>query len=122
MEEVESKYDILVDNYINTITSMLKVHEDLVAATNDLIKQTYICHEKQIQRLEKEIKQKDEMNMIILQVLIELLLSTWNIVDVLNRKLDEMISILDDMFKHLAAQAPKSEAHDTLTLQLNTDL
>ena len=56
MEEVNAKYNTLVDHYLNTITSMLKFHDDLVATTNDLIKQTHILHKKQIQRLEKEIK------------------------------------------------------------------
>ena len=65
MEEVDTKYDTLVDHYLNTITSMLKVHDDLVAATNNLINQTHVRHEKQIQRMEKEIKKKDEMNMIL---------------------------------------------------------
>lgn len=102
MEEVGTKYDILVYQYLNTITSMLKVHDDLVAAANDLIKQNHVLHEKQIQRMEKEIKKMDEMNMMIQQVLIKLLCSTWNIVDVPNRKCDEMIAILSNMFKLLS--------------------
>ena len=65
VEELDSKYDALVDNYLNTISSMLKVHEDLVYATNDLIKKNHVRHEKKIQRLEKEIWKKDEMNLII---------------------------------------------------------
>ena len=65
MEQVEKKYDASVDHYLDTITQMLKVHDDLVAATKDLIKQTHVRHEKQIQRLEKEIRKKDEMNLIM---------------------------------------------------------
>ena len=38
VEQIDSKYDALVDNYLNTISSMLKVHDDLVSATNKLIK------------------------------------------------------------------------------------
>ena len=38
MEQVDSKYDALVENYLQTITSMLKVHDDLVSTTNELIK------------------------------------------------------------------------------------
>ena len=101
---------------------MLKVHDDLVSVTNDLIKQTHVHHEKQIQRLEKEIRKKDEMNLIIQQVLIKLLRSTWNIIDVPNRKFDEMIAILSSTFKHLSEQAPTAEAYDTLSLQLTTGL
>lgn len=44
---------------------MLKVHDDLVSATNKLIKQTHIFYEKQIQALEKEIRGKDGMNLIM---------------------------------------------------------
>ena len=44
MEEVKSKYDASVEHYLDTITSMLKVHDDLVSATNDLIKQTPSHH------------------------------------------------------------------------------
>lgn len=49
IEKVEHKYDTSVDHYMETITNMLKVHDDLVAATNDLIKKTHVRHEKQIQ-------------------------------------------------------------------------
>lgn len=52
------------------IATMLKVYDDMISATNELIKQIYVRQEKQIQRLEKEIKKKDEMNLIIQQVLI----------------------------------------------------
>ena len=73
IKEIKATYDASVEHYLDTITMMLKVHEVLVIATNDLIKQTHIRHGKQIQRLEKEIKKKDEMNLIIQQVLIKLL-------------------------------------------------
>ena len=82
---------------------MLKVHGELVSATNELIKQNHGCHKKQIQRLEKEINKKDEMKLIIQQFLIKQLRSTWNIVDVLNRKFDEMLAVLGHLFDHLAA-------------------
>ena len=62
------------------------------------------------------------MNLIIQQVLIKLLRSTWNIVDVPNHKFDEMISILSTTFKHLSEQAPTAETYDTLSLQLTSDL
>lgn len=40
--------------------------------------------------------------------------------DVRNTKFDEMLSILQELFNHLKAQVPTTEAYDTLTLQLNT--
>ena len=61
---------------------MLKIHDDMLNASNELIKQTRIHHEKQIQHLEKEIRKKDEMNLIMQQVLIKILRACWNIVDV----------------------------------------
>ena len=95
IEEVEHKYDTSVDHYLETITNMLKVHDDLVAATNDLIKKTHVGHEKQIQRLGKEIRKKDGMNLIMQQVLLKLIKAAWHIVDVPNHKFDEMILILE---------------------------
>ena len=65
IEEVEAKYDAFVDHYLDTITTMLKVHDDLVVTTNNLINQTHAHHKKQILRFEKEVKKKDEMNLII---------------------------------------------------------
>lgn len=55
IEEVEQKYDASVDHYLDTITKMLNVLDDLVSATNELIKQTHFHHEKKIQRLESQI-------------------------------------------------------------------
>lgn len=95
---------------------MLKVHGDMIDATNELIKQTQVHHEKQIQRLEKEIRKKDEMNLIMQEVLIKLLRDYWNIVDVSNNKFDDMLSILGQLFDHLKAQAPTAESYDALTL------
>lgn len=92
----------------------------MIGATNELIKQNYVRHEKQIQRMEKEIKKKDGTNLIMQQVLIKLLKECWNIVDVRNHKFDEMLSILVRLFDHLIALAPTTEAFDTLTLQINT--
>lgn len=54
------------------------------------------------------------------QVLINLLRECWNIMDVPNHKFYDMFSILGKLFDHLKAQAPTAEAHDALTLQLNT--
>ena len=53
LEEVKHKYNDSLDHYISTTTTMLKIHEDMISATNELIKQTHVRYEKQIQRLEK---------------------------------------------------------------------
>lgn len=60
------------------------------------------------------------MNLIMQQVLLKLLRAYWNIVDVLNNKFDEILSVLQELFNHLKAQAPTVEAYNTLTLQLKT--
>lgn len=53
------------------------------------------------------------------QVIIKLLKVCWNIVNVLNNKFDEILSILGQLFNHLKAQVPTTEAYDALTLQIN---
>ena len=55
VEEVEKKSNESLDHYLDTINIMLKVQEDMIGATNELIKQTHVPHEKQIKRMEKEI-------------------------------------------------------------------
>lgn len=85
-----------------------------------LVKQTHVRHEKKIQRLENEIRKKDEMNLIMQQVLLKILRACWNIVDVPNNKFDDMVPILGKHFDHLKAQTPTVEAYDALTLQINT--
>lgn len=73
LEEVEQKYNTSLDHYINTTSTMLKIHEDMISATKKLIKKTHVQHENHIQRLEKEIKKEDELNHIMQQVLIKLI-------------------------------------------------
>ena len=46
LEEVEKKYNLSLDHYLDTITTMLKVHDDMINATNELIKQTHVRYEK----------------------------------------------------------------------------
>lgn len=94
---------------------MLKIQGDMNSATSELIKQTHVHLEKQIQRLEKEIRKKDEMNMIMQNVLIKLIRDIWNIVDVPNNNFDKMLVIIDETFAHLKAQAPTAEAYDSLS-------
>lgn len=103
VEEFEAKYNEILDHYLDTITTMLKVHHDMIGSTNELIKQTNVRHEKQMKRLEKEIQKKDEMNLIMQNVLIMLLRACWNIMDVPNHKFGEMLSILSQLFDHLKA-------------------
>lgn len=59
------------------------------------------------------------MNLIIQQVLIKLLQVSQNIVDALNHKFIEIISIMGHLFDPLKAQALTVEAYDALTLQMN---
>ena len=59
IEEVEQKYNESYDYYLETITTMLKVHDDMLTASNELIKQTHIRHEKEIQSLEKIYPEKE---------------------------------------------------------------
>ncbi|CAI9282188.1 unnamed protein product [Lactuca saligna] len=42
-------------------------------ATNEIISQTHVRHENQIQILEKEVQDKDDINLIMQQVLIKVL-------------------------------------------------
>lgn len=44
---------------------MLEIHDDIIIATNEFIKQTHVRHEKSIQILEMEILQKDDMTIVM---------------------------------------------------------
>lgn len=46
IEEVEQKSDTSINHYLDKITRMLKVHDDLVVATNEFIKKTHVGHAK----------------------------------------------------------------------------
>ena len=98
---------------------MLKVYDGMLSATYKLIKQTHVRHEKKILRLEKEIRKKNELNLIMQQVLIKILMDYWNIFDVPNNKFDEILSILSSLFDHLKAQAPTVATYDALSKQIN---
>lgn len=65
LEEENESYKDNLDHHLFTINTMLKIHDDMIFATNKLIKQTHDCHEIQTQRLEKEIIHKDAMNMVM---------------------------------------------------------
>ncbi|CAH1427701.1 unnamed protein product [Lactuca virosa] len=91
----------------------------MISATNKLIKQTHVRHEKKIQRLEKEIWKKDKMNLIMQQVLIKLLRACLNIVDVPNNKFEECSRFLGSLFDHLKAQAPTVESYESLSKHIN---
>lgn len=73
---------------------MLKIHDDIISATNELIKQTHVHYENQIQHLEKEIKQKNGFHMIMHQVLIKSIRSVQHFMDTPNQKFEDMILIL----------------------------
>ena len=53
------------------------------------------------------------------QVLIKLVQACWNIVEFPNKKFDEMLSILGNLFDHLESQAPTVESYDALTMQIS---
>ena len=99
-----------MDYHISTITTMLKVHDDMFSATNTLIKQTHVRHEKQIQRLENEIDHKEAMKTVMQEILIMVIRADQHHLDVSNYKFDEMLHIIDEKFNHLKAQAPTTEA------------
>ena len=82
---------------------MLKVHDDMLYATNTLINQTDVHHEKHIQRLEKEIHYKDAMNTVMQEVLIKVIHAAQRHLSVPNYKFDEMLLILDETFAQLKA-------------------
>lgn len=92
----------------------------MISATNEMIKQTHVQHEKQIQRLEKEIKKKDEMNLIMHHVLLKILWAFWNIADVPNNKFDEILFIIASLVHQLKAQDPTTKAYNSLSNQMNT--
>lgn len=92
-----------MDYHITTINIMLKVHDDMLYATNTLINQTDVHHEKYIQRLEKEIRYKDTMNMVMQEVLIKVIHAAQRHLNVSNYKFDEMLLILYETFAQLKA-------------------
>ena len=73
---------------------MLKIHDDVISSINKIIKQTHVHHEKQIQRLEKEIKQKDGFSLIIQEVIIKVIHSAQNFVDTPNHKFDTILLVM----------------------------
>lgn len=101
---------------------MLKVHDDLVSATNKLIKQTHIFYEKQIQALEKEIRGKDGMNLIMQQTFIKAIRSTQHFVDTTNHNFDEILSISQDAMKTVEGKTSNVDACDNLTKIANVSL
>lgn len=119
LEEAEAHYNENLDHPPSTINTMLKIHNDMISAINEKIKQTYVNHEKKIQRLEKEIIHKDAMNKVMQEVLIKGVRLTQHFVDIPNHKFNEMIIIIDEAFDHLKAQAPGAEDYDTISKQIN---
>lgn len=60
--------------------------------------------------------------MIMQQVLMKLIQACWNIVDILNNKFDEILTILGPLFDDIKAQAPNAEAYISLSLSLNKSI
>ncbi|CAI9277365.1 unnamed protein product [Lactuca saligna] len=53
LEEVGEHYKDKLDHILSTINTILKIHEKMISASNELIKLTHVHHEKKIQWLEK---------------------------------------------------------------------
>ncbi|CAI9299913.1 unnamed protein product [Lactuca saligna] len=85
---------------------MLRIHDDMISATNELIKQSHVRHDKQI---EKEFKQKDGFNMIMHEVLIKVIRSTQHFVDTPNHKFDTMLLVMEET---LDTSMPKLHPND----------
>ncbi|CAI9261638.1 unnamed protein product [Lactuca saligna] len=115
VEEVEQKYNNSLNHHISIITTTCTLHDYMINFTDKPIKQTHFRHEKQIQRLEKEIHKENEMNMIMQHVLLKLIHATWNVADVLNNKFYEMLVNIDETFSHHKFQAPTVEAYNALS-------
>lgn len=101
------------------MNKMLKVHDNVVAATNELIKPTHVYHEKPIQHLEKEIWAKDNMNMIMQQVVIKLIRYAQKFVDILNYKFYEVLLVMEATLDTLKAQGPTIDVYDKLSKKIN---
>lgn len=69
LEDVEECYKDNFHHQLVTIDIMLKIHDDMIFATNEMINETHVRHEKQIQWLKKETLHKDTMNMVMQEVL-----------------------------------------------------
>lgn len=82
---------------------MLKIHDDRISTTNKLIKNTRVRHDKQIQRLEKEIKQKEGFNMILQEVLIKVIHSAQHFVDTPNQKFDVILLVMEETLDSVKA-------------------
>lgn len=54
LKEEEERYKDNLDHHLSTNNTMLKINNDIIYATNELIKQTRVCHEKHIQILERD--------------------------------------------------------------------
>lgn len=95
-----------MDSHNDTMEKILKVHDDLVSATKELIKQTLVPHEKQIQHPKKEIFAKEGMNIIMQQVLIQVICSAQHFVDILNYMFDMFLSIFNEIIDTLQIHSP----------------
>lgn len=46
LEEVEERYKDNIDHHIYTISTILKIHVDMIFATSELIKKPHVRHKK----------------------------------------------------------------------------
>lgn len=79
IEEVKQKYDASLNHYLDTITKMLKVHDNLICATNYSSNRPTFSMKNRSSVWRKRSRKKDEMNLVIQQVLIKILRASLNI-------------------------------------------
>lgn len=119
LEEVEKRYKDNLDHHISATSTILKIHDNMISATNELIKTIHVHHENQIQRLKKEILHADAMDMVMQEVLMKVVQSAQQFVDTPNHIFDEILIILDETFNHLKAQDLTTNAYDFLSNKIN---
>ncbi|CAH1452038.1 unnamed protein product [Lactuca virosa] len=119
MEESEQCYANLINHHEDTVRKMLTAHDELVKATNELIKQTLIWHEKKIQCLEREINSKDSKNLMMQQFLVKFIQFTQHFVDIPKYKFDEVPLILEDALDTFKDQSHTADTYDNLSKMVN---
>lgn len=107
MAEYEQRDTNLIKHHEEDVKEMATVHDELVKATNKLIKQTHVQHEKKIQHFEMEIHSNDRMNLILRQVLIKVIQSFEHIIDIWNYNFNEVFQIFEVTLHTLKSLCPQ---------------
>ncbi|CAI9283135.1 unnamed protein product [Lactuca saligna] len=58
LEDANQCYKDNLDHYTSTLNMMLKIHDDMMSATNELTKQTHVHHEKEFKGWRKRSNKK----------------------------------------------------------------